>query len=209
MLKAVIFDLDETLIDSKGALIEYFSELYTHIGEAFPEDKKEFLYTAPEKGILKSLIHNPDKLSNARAFRDSFSLDKHINAIKLKPFAMQTIKALHGRYKLAVATNRGDTTEAVLERLNIRQYFEIVISARTLAKAKPHPLVMNTIFKTLHVSPPEAILVGDSSVDVQTARNVAMPSVIVGVHAQEGLGDFQLEDLSGCVELVDKISRNS
>jgi len=206
MIKAVVFDLDETLIDSKGALIQYFTELYAHIGEPFPEANKEFLYTAPERGILKALIQNPDKLAAARAFRDSFSEERHLKAITLKPFAKETIEALHGTYKLAVATNRGPTTEAVLEQLGIRPYFEIVISARTLSQAKPHPLVMNTIFEHLNVTHAEAVFIGDSIVDVQTAKNVNVPSIIVGTHAKEGLGNYQLDDLSECVQLVERLS---
>jgi HAD superfamily hydrolase (TIGR01509 family) len=206
MLKAVVFDLDETLIDSKDALLLYFRRLYAQVGEAFPEATKEYLYTAPEKGILASLFHDPQKLAAARAFRDAYPDSEHIKPITLKPFAREAIEALHGHYKLAVATNRGPTTDDVLRKLGVRDCFEIVIMARSLARAKPDPLVMNTVMAHLGVTAQETLFVGDSQVDVDTTAGVGCRCVIVGLHAKEGLGDYQLEDLSGLPALVEKLA---
>lgn len=202
MLKVIVFDLDETLIDSKDALLRYFRRLYEHVGEPFPVGREEYLYTAPEKGMLASLFCDPETLAAARKFRDAYPESDHITPIRLKRHAAETLAALAGSYRMGLATNRGPSTEGVLRHLNIRQYFEIVVMARTLARPKPDRVVMETILAHFGVTADEALMVGDSETDVKTAAAVGCRCCIVGVHAAEGLGDFQLADLSGLPELL-------
>ncbi len=206
MLRAVIFDLDETLISSAEAIVSFFRKLYDYIDMPFPEAEKEIFYTASEKGIVERLFPDPEKRKLADKFkREVYDFGDHTSKIELKPFAREAVEYCHGRYKLALATNRGDTTPVVLERFGFTELFEIAIHAKTLAQPKPHPIVIETILDTLQVEPEEIILVGDSQVDVETAKNGGIKCVIVGVHAKPGFGDYQLEDLSGLPGLLQKL----
>ncbi len=208
MLKAIVFDLDETLIGSKEAILDYHRKLFAHLKIDFPEDKQELFYTAPMKGFLERLIPDPQKLAEAKRFADEWDATEHIRLITLKPYVTETIEALHGRFKLAVATNRGWTTPKVLERFKLDGYFEIVLHAFSLENCKPHPQVMQTIFDTLGVTKDETLLVGDSYVDVETAANIGCRSVIVGDRATPDMGDEQIADLSQLIPLIDRLERN-
>ncbi|RJO68946.1 MAG: HAD family hydrolase [Myxococcales bacterium] len=205
MIKALIFDLDETLIGSKDALLFFFRQMYEHLGLPFPEDKAELFYTLPEKGFLELMLPDPEILAKAKRFKENFDPRLHLISLTLKPFVRETLAAVHGRCKLALATNRGPTTPAVLKHFDLERYFEYVVHARTLAEPKPHKIVVSTILDKLAASAGETLLVGDSEIDVETAKNGGVRSVIVGEKARPGFGDFGLPDLSGLPALLDKL----
>lgn len=202
MIKVVVFDLDETLINSKDYLIHYFRQMYAHLRIPFPEEKMELFYTLPEKGFLSIMFPDEATREQARSFRNNFNLQEHLDAISLKPHAAEAVRDLAADYRLAIATNRGPTTDAVLAHFKLTQYFEYVVWARTLAEPKPHPIVMQTIMEHFELSQEEIVMVGDSIIDVKTAAAVGARCIIVGDHAHNGLGDYQLEDLSDLADLV-------
>ena len=206
MLRAVVFDLDETLISSKDAIVNFFRSLYAELNKPFPEDLRRHLYTAPEKGLIERLFPEPEIREAARRFKERFTVEDHIRALTLKPYALQTVRDLAGHYQLAVATNRGDTTEPVLVHFGLRPYFEEVIHARSLSFPKPHPVVMETIMERLGVTADETILVGDSEVDVDTGHNVRVPVILVGPEAPAGLADHYLQDLSFLPAFLDDLT---
>ncbi len=199
MLKAVVFDLDETLICSKDAILAFFRDLYKHLDLPFPEKEKAIFYTASERGILERLFPDLETRKRAVDYARRASFSGYTETLELKPHAEEILERLHGRYKLALATNRGDTTPGVLKRFDIARFFDIVVHARTLAFPKPHPMVMETILEELMVEPGEAVFVGDSEIDVQTARNGNMRCIIVGGMAG---GDFRIDDLSGLPDVL-------
>jgi len=205
MLKAVIFDLDETLISSADAILKFFHKLFEYIDEPFPTDKQEYFYTGSEKGILEMLIPDPAKRELARKFKEEvYDLGGHMNHLEIKPYACEAVAWCAARYRLAIATNRGDSTPAVLEHFGLAQYFEYVVHARTLAWPKPYPVVVETILEKLDAQPQESLLVGDSEFDVMTARNGGIRCIIVGPNRQAG-GDWHIDSLSELPQLLQSI----
>jgi len=205
MLKAVIFDLDETLISSADAILIFFRRLFEYIDEPFPVDKQEYFYTGSEKGILEKLIPDPAKRELARKFKEEvYDMGGHLNHLELKPYAAEAVAWCAGRYRLAIATNRGDSTPAVLEHFGLAQYFEYVVHARTLAWPKPYPIVVETILDRLAVEARECVLVGDSEFDVMTARNGGIRCVIVGPDRHCG-GDWHINSLAELPQLLESI----
>ena len=208
MLKAVIFDLDETLISSADAILIFFRKLFEYINEPFPVDKQEYFYTGSEKGILEKLIPDPAKRELARKFKEEvYDLGGHMNHLELKPYAVEAVAWCAERYRLAIATNRGDSTPAVLTHFGLAQYFEYVVHARTLALPKPYPIVVETILGRLQVEPREAVLVGDSEFDVNTAVNGGIRSIIVGPERYCG-GDWHIESLRELPPLLESIEKD-
>lgn len=171
MLKVLVFDLDETLISSKGAILDFFRGLYEELGLAFPESEAELFYTAPEAGFLERLFPDPALLRAARAFKANYGRERYLDKITPKPRALETLAALSPHYRLAVATNRGVSTNRVLERLGFAPHFSLVLHAASLDFAKPHASVMQRIYTYFGATAAETLLIGDSQVDVETARN--------------------------------------
>jgi phosphoglycolate phosphatase len=108
----------------------------------------------------------------------------------------------------AVCTNKPEAvSRTILEDLGLGEFFEIVIGGDTLEHRKPHPLPLQYCLDALDANASASLLVGDSPVDVATARAVELTVGIVdhGYARQpvETLGaDFLINDLAGLPETV-------
>ena len=76
---------------------------------------------------------------------------------------------------MAVLTNKPvNMSVKILEGLRLREFFRAIYGGNSFATKKPDPLGANTILRELGISGAQAAMVGDSEVDVQTARNAAV-----------------------------------
>ena len=87
------------------------------------------------------------------------------------PGVQEGLAALRER-KLAVLTNKPVRfSVAILDGLGMSGYFRYVYGGNSFEKKKPDPVGLNTLLRDFGAAPREAMMVGDSEVDVQTARN--------------------------------------
>src|SRR6266436_9723040 len=81
---------------------------------------------------------------------------------------------------MSVLTNKPvKSSVRILEGLGVAQYFRSIYGGNSFETKKPDPLGAQQILSEFNTAPREAAMVGDSEVDVQTARNAGMRSVIV------------------------------
>jgi phosphoglycolate phosphatase len=94
----------------------------------------------------------------------------------LYPGVLETLGALRAqRCHLAVVTNKeGRHTDTVLRALGLSSAFDMVISGDTLPTKKPNPSGVQHCLQRWGVAPEQALFVGDSSIDAQTARNAGV-----------------------------------
>jgi phosphoglycolate phosphatase len=91
---------------------------------------------------------------------------------------------------MAVLTNKPVRISVrILEALGLAKYFRVIYGGNSFATKKPDPYGANTILREFELGPTEAMLIGDSEVDVQTARNSGMLAAIVnygfGMHDRD------------------------
>jgi phosphoglycolate phosphatase len=80
--------------------------------------------------------------------------------------------ALLEQHPMAVLTNKPvHFSRAILDGLGLMRYFRYVYGGNSFEKKKPHPMGTETLLRELGAEPHEAMIVGDSDVDVRTARN--------------------------------------
>ena len=109
---------------------------------------------------------------------------------------------------MAVLTNKPvKISVRILEALGLATYFRAIYGGNSFESKKPDPRGANTIVSEFGASPCETMLIGDSEVDVQTARNARMIAVAVnygfGVHDRmQHPADLYLEKLADLVPLV-------
>jgi len=94
-----------------------------------------------------------------------------------------------------------------LESLGLMKYFAVIYGGDSFATRKPDPLGAQEILRQFAVVPGNALLIGDSEVDVQTARNAGMLAAIVnygfGVHDRAKFpADFYLDRMTDLVPLL-------
>ena len=109
---------------------------------------------------------------------------------------------------MAVLTNKPVRISVrILETLGLAPYFRAIYGGNSFETKKPHPLGANKILGELGAAPKEAMIVGDSEVDVQTARNAGTIAVAVnygfGVHDRtQHPADIYLEEITELLPLV-------
>ena len=117
---------------------------------------------------------------------------------------LQSLRAV----PMAVLTNKPvKISVQILEGLKLAKFFKAIYGGNSFVTKKPDPLGANTILRELAVVPQNSLMVGDSEVDVQTARNAGMISAIVnfgfGTHDRDTFpADIYLDRMEELLPLV-------
>ncbi|MGN8276050.1 HAD-IIIA family hydrolase [Pseudomonas sp. SMN5] len=186
--KLLIFDWDGTLANSIGRIVESMHAASDRSGFARCDDlavKGIIGLGLPE--AIRSLYPEIDDEALV-VFRQHYA--DHYIALEAEPSPLfdgvaDTLHALRAEgYHLAVATGKARRgLDRVLKSHGWDDYFDITRAADETA-SKPHPLMLEQILAHCNVRPEQALMVGDSSFDLQMARNAGMGSVAVSYGAQ-------------------------
>ena len=185
MIKAIIFDLDGTLADTIGSIRTAINMAMQHYG--FPEHDYEAVRRAIGNGarmLIRRLV--PSDLASDEA-RVTEILD-YYNACYSKTYTeadtcydgmKNAVLELHRRgYKLAVLSNKPDIyTVALTKILFPEDIISVSQGQLDTVPTKPDPTAPLDIAARLGVTADECAFVGDSEVDIQTAKNAKMYSV--------------------------------
>ncbi len=214
-VRALIFDLDGTLIDSERDLVDATNAMLRELGR--PEK--------PPATISSYIGHGAAKLcasalgADATAQQQAEALQiflRHYEAHKLVytrayPGVAEALEGFsQANIPMAVLTNKPTQISIqILEGLGIARYFSVVYGGDSFAAKKPDPAGVHKILEQFKVSPSNTLFIGDSEVDVQTARNAGTIAVTVnhgfGQHDRAAHpADLYVDQLSELVRLVVK-----
>lgn len=174
-VRVLVFDLDGTLIDSAldlalsvAATLEFMKRppiaheiIYSYVGNGAPTlIRKALGPEASEEGCQRGLEH-------FLGFYREHMLDNTVTY----PGVREGLAAL-AHLPMAVLTNKPVRfSEKILDGLGLSPYFKFVYGGNSFERKKPDPMGMQLLLADFGVSPREAMMIGDSEVDVQTARN--------------------------------------
>ena len=195
-IKAVIFDLDGTLLDSLTDL--HLSVNASMEAHGFPPHTRDEVCSYVGNGVYKLIeraipdgVNNKSFESALAYFKEHYALHMydHTGAYEGIYEALDRLKA--EGYKLAVVSNKFDAAVKELCKRYFPLHIEVAIGENEAAgiKKKPAPDTVMAALRELGLSKEEAVYVGDSDVDVQTAKNSGMPciSVLWGFRPREFL----------------------
>ena len=184
--KAVIFDLDGTLIDSAPDIAHALNRATEKRGiEPFAlEQIKEMI-----GGGVPQLV---ERALRARGLPDSGLMplveefialyrDNLTTRTKIYEGARELLEQLHGEgRRLGICTNKNhELTVEILEQLDLAKYFASVIGEREGRARKPDAAPLLEVVAELRASPKDALMAGDSEADVACARAAKMPVLVV------------------------------
>ncbi|MGD1211732.1 MAG: HAD-IA family hydrolase [Candidatus Acidiferrales bacterium] len=174
-VRVVVFDLDGTLIDSKLDLALSVNATLLHMGRAPLADETIFGYVGDGAPTLvrRALGEGAtdEEAEKGLAYFLSYYRAHMLDNTVAYPGVREALEGLEER-GLAVLTNKPvKFSKAILEGLGIARYFRYVYGGNSFATKKPDPLGANVLLRDFAAAPREAMIVGDSEVDVRTARN--------------------------------------
>ena len=182
--KAIIFDLDGTLTDT-------LEDLHISVNHALqscglPERSLEEVRRFVGNGVRKLIERSVPEDTNSRtlevcfeAFRSHYMIHCQDHTC-LYPGVAYLLTALHARgYKMAVVSNKLQSGVDELAETFFNGVIDVAIGEQPGIPRKPAPDMVLAALKQLGVEPSEAIYVGDSDVDLQTAANSGLPCISV------------------------------
>ncbi len=177
-VRVVMFDLDGTLIDSRLDLVLSLNATLLHMGR--PELPHEAIYKLVGSGaavlVQRALGQGASDEQSQRGldFFLNYYREHMLDNTIAYPGVREGLEMLMDR-PLAVLTNKPvKFSQAILEGLGLAPYFRVVYGGNSFATKKPDPEGARVVLQDFQVSPKEAMMVGDSEVDVRTARNAGM-----------------------------------
>ena len=192
MKRAILFDLDGTLIDTPSGIVQAFGVSLKSIGIGDVSDAAiRTTIGMPLEKAFASLLDVPAEDEKiACAIKQYQSAFKEIVLPKAKdlvfPGVVASLMVLKEQgIALAVATSKFYTSaEALLKAAELWDFFDVVIGADQVTHPKPHPEMGQLVLKKLGVSAENAIMVGDTTHDILMAYDAGMRSIAVtyGVH---------------------------
>ena len=166
-VKAIIFDIDGVLADSREAVVQNTISLLAEFGQNVPPEKVRGMSTAHSAdSVLIALVPalSQDRELLARMLR-RLSIITQKNLFIVKPTQLaRAVPELAKKYYLAAASNRKSSAIPVLEMLGIADRFVAIVTSAD-APAKPDPGMINLALAKLRVKPSEAIFIGDNDED--------------------------------------------
>jgi len=177
-ISAVIFDCDGVMFDSRQANINFYNTLLSHFGLP-PMTEKDFsfihMHTVHES--VRYLFRNTSYEEAAHAYRMQIGYGSFLKDMVIEPGLKELLTFLRPGYGLAVATNRTNTIDEVLELNGLSHFFDIVVSSLDVKSPKPHPESVFKILDFFGIGPDECWYVGDSEVDRETCERAGVPLV--------------------------------
>ncbi len=182
--KAIIFDLDGTLTDTLEDLFLSINYALRYCGlpERTLDEVRHFVGNGIRKLVERSVPENtyPTVIEKCfDAFRSHYILHQQDHT-RLYPGIAFLLTALHAKgYKMAVVSNKMQAGVDELADMFFGGVIDVAIGERPGIPIKPAPDMVMAALKELHTEPSEAIYVGDSDVDLQTAANAGLPCISV------------------------------
>ena len=182
--KAAVFDMDGTILDTLDDLWAATNAALCWAG--YPERTREEVRTFVGNGAWKLIrravpAETPDKEARRVLdwYRPYYEAHSQLRTAPYPGIAEALAALRRAGMQLAVVSNKPHTTTEKLAAYYFPDAFDAVIGAKDGVAVKPAPDMLYEAMELLGVTAAEAVYVGDSEVDILTAKNAGLPCVSV------------------------------
>ena len=181
-MNLLIFDLDGTLIDSKLDLAHAVNAARAHMGLGDLPHPLVFSYVGNGAPTLIQRSLGPEageaQVQEALEFFLAYYRDHMLDYTTLYPGVADTLDVLlQSGKRMAVLTNKPvRISKAIIGGLGLERHFFQIYGGNSFEQKKPHPIGIETLLSEAGMGAGHALMIGDSAVDIQTARNAGIKS---------------------------------
>lgn len=181
MIKAVLFDFDGTVMNTRDIIIGSWQHVFMTIeGREHPVEEIEKTFGEVLVDSMARVFPDRDPMECVKIYRQ-WQTDRIKEAVKPFDGMKELVLALYERkIKMAVVTSRTRISLVdALEANDMLEYFDVLVSCDDTTSHKPDPEPANIAMEKLGVSPDECIMIGDSAFDIGCAHNAGIKAVLV------------------------------
>jgi pyrophosphatase PpaX len=182
-VKAVLFDLDGTLVDSSGAIIKAVEKALESKGLTCNRAKVARIIGLPLEnifGILAPNLPEEEIWQLVHEYR-KYYMKHHLENTTIHPSAQMVLRKLKAKgLKLGIITSKyREPVMDVLSHFGISELFDVIVTGYEVIKHKPAPDIVLEAAKRLRVDPKQCVVVGDSPLDVQAGKQAGAFTIAV------------------------------
>ncbi len=201
MFDLLIFDLDGTLIDSRLDLANAVNATRRHMGMAALDNERVYSYVGNGAPLLIRRALGDQaveaEVQEALEYFLEYYREHDLDFTTLYPGVRKSLDRLAAAGKrMAVLTNKPvRMSQAIVEGLGVAHHFFRVYGGNSFEFKKPNPIGIEALMEQAEVSRERTLMVGDSSVDMETARNAGVACCGVAYGFQPETLDITPPDL--------------
>lgn len=175
-IKAVIYDLDGVLIDSRAANAAFYNQILRNFGmpDITPQQLTQAQFLTSQQAVDLLFQGTPYKAA-AQEYQKQVDNTTFLPLITLEPHVKETLTRLRPAYGTALATNRGRSLPLVLDSLQLTAFFDVIVSSSDVVNPKPHPESLQIILRHFGINRREALYIGDAEADRVLAARAGVP----------------------------------
>ena len=200
-IRAVLLDLDGTLRDTKELIYGSIERaLKIRTGKDFTREDME-PYIHHHREVYKGLVGEEGLEEFDKVYTQMIRAE--ILSTKLFEGVNDLLQELHkSGYRLALVSSAREG-EKYLREHGIHEHFEVLVGAHDVAKLKPHPEPVELALKKLGVASDEAVMVGDMTADMLSAKEAGVPYRVGITH---GFGTAEQLQEAGATHIIVRLA---
>lgn len=212
---ALLFDLDGTLVDSIGLILQSMRYAFQGFdGDAPSDDEWRASIGRPLATMFRHYASDDAETDRLIARYREYQLEHHDRLLRAYDGVVDTLRTLHlAGHPMALVTSKSDwLARRALEHVGVSDLFPVLVGCDSCTNHKPHPEPVERALASLGVVPGQALFVGDSSHDVESGRAAGVFTVGVtwGAFTREDMvaagADVVIDRVEELPEVVERLS---
>lgn len=211
-MRAILFDVNGTLLDTREHIFWQFEELTRHFdGAAASRQEIAEAMQGTTDDVIRRLVKNQDAhFDDIKAHHNKLHTHS-FDRLVLYPGVTDLLPILRRvGFRVAAVASGDDRIAQALEYTGIRPYFDLIVTDAHVAEAKPHPASVSYALKHMGIDPASAIVVGDSPADILAGKRAGVSKTIAVLHGfgdhdtlREAAPDHYIEDIPSLLDVVE------